>query len=73
MTKQELIVQDGVILDMLPDAHYRVQLEQGDVISAYPSGKIKQRYIKILIGDKVKVEISPYDPQTGRIVYRYKK
>ncbi len=72
MAKQPSIEQDGVIQEALSNAMFRVELENGHVITAHISGKMRMHYIKILPGDKVKVEISPYDLSKGRIVYRYK-
>ncbi len=73
MAKQPSIEQDGVINEALSNAMFRVELENGHVITAHISGKMRMHYIKILPGDKVKVEMSPYDLSKGRIVYRYKK
>ena len=72
MAKQTAIKQDGVIVEALGNANFRVELENGHVITAHISGKMRLHYIKILPGDKVKVEITPYDLTKGRIVFRYK-
>jgi translation initiation factor IF-1 len=72
MSKQSLIKQDGVILEALSNAMFRVQLENGHEIIAHISGKMRMNYIKILPGDKISVEMSPYDLSKGRIIYRYK-
>ena len=72
MAKQTAIEQDGVIVEALGNANFRVELENGHVITAHISGKMRLHYIKILPGDKVKVEMSPYDLSKGRIVFRYK-
>ena len=72
MAKQTSIEQDGTILEALPNAMFRVELENGHVITAHISGKMRMNYIKILPGDKVKLEMSPYDLSKARIVYRYK-
>ncbi len=72
MAKQDLIKQDGVIAEALSNAMFRVQLENGHLIVATISGKMRMHYIRILPGDKVQVEISPYDLSRGRITYRYK-
>jgi translation initiation factor IF-1 len=72
MAKQSSIEQDGLILEALPNAMFKVQLENGHVIIAHISGKMRMFYIKILPGDKVKVEMSPYDLTKGRISFRYK-
>ncbi|GIV31949.1 MAG: translation initiation factor IF-1 [Saprospiraceae bacterium] len=72
MAKQDLIKQDGVIEEALSNAMFRVRLENGHVIIATISGKMRMNYIRILPGDKVAVEMSPYDLTRGRITYRYK-
>lgn len=72
MAKQDAIEQDGVILEALSNARFRVELENGHQIMAHISGKMRMHYIKILPGDKVKVEMSPYDLSQGRISFRYK-
>jgi translation initiation factor IF-1 len=72
MAKQASIEQDGVILEALSNAMFRVELENGLVITAHISGKMRMHYIKLLPGDKVKVEMSPYDLSKGRISFRYK-
>ena len=72
MAKQSAIEQDGTIVGSLSNAMFRVELENGVQIIAHSSGKMRMHYIKILPGDKVKVEMSPYDLTKGRIVFRYK-
>jgi translation initiation factor IF-1 len=72
MAKQEPIKQEGTIVEALPNAQFRVELENGHEILAHVSGKMRMFYIKILPGDKVTVEMSPYDLTKGRITYRYK-
>ncbi|HEY9117927.1 MAG TPA: translation initiation factor IF-1 [Roseivirga sp.] len=72
MAKQGSIEQDGTIVEALPNATFRVELENGHVVLAHISGKMRMHYIKILPGDKVKLEMSPYDLTKGRITYRYK-
>lgn len=72
MAKQELIKQDGTVQEALSNAMFRVQLENGHQIIANISGKMRMNYIRILPGDKVAVEMSPYDLSRGRITYRYK-
>lgn len=72
MAKKNLIKQDGTILEALSNAMFRVQLENGHEITATISGKMRMNYIKILPGDRVAVEMSPYDLSRGRITYRYK-
>ena len=72
MPKQSAIEQEGVIIETLPNAMFKVELENGLVIIAHISGKMRMNYIKILPGDRVKVEMSPYDLTKGRISFRYK-
>jgi translation initiation factor IF-1 len=72
MSKQSIILQDGVVTEALPNAMFRVKLENGHEILAHISGKMRMHYIRILPGDKIKVEMSPYDLTKGRITYRYK-
>ena len=72
MPKQAAIELDGVILEALSNAMFKVELENGHVITAHISGKMRMHYIKILPGDKVEVEMSPYDLTKGRISFRYK-
>ena len=72
MSKESCIELDGVILEALSNAMFRVQLENGHQITAHLSGKMRLHYIRILPGDKVKLEMSPYDLSKGRIVFRYK-
>ena len=72
MAKQELIKQDGVIVEALSNAMFKVRLQNDHEIVAHISGKMRMHYIKILPGDKVSVEMSPYDLSKGRITYRYK-
>ena len=70
--KEETIEMDAEVLEALPNAMFKVKLETGQEILAYTSGKMRKFYIRILIGDKVKVEMSPYDLSRGRINFRYK-
>jgi translation initiation factor IF-1 len=72
MAKEQAIRVDGTILETLPNATFRVELENGHKVLAHVSGKMRMHFIKILPGDKVTVELSPYDLSRGRIVYRYK-
>ena len=72
MSKQVAIEQDGKVIETLPNAMFKVELENGHVIIAHISGKMRMNYIKILPGDKVRVEMSPYDLSKGRIYFRYK-
>ena len=72
MAKQANIEQDGTITEALSNAMFRVELENGHEIIAHISGKMRMNYIRLLPGDKVAVEMSPYDLSRGRIIYRYK-
>ena len=72
MAKEAPIKIDGVILETLPNAMFQVELENGHKVLAHISGKMRMNFIKILPGDKVTVELSPYDLKRGRITYRYK-
>jgi len=72
MAKQPSIEIDGTIIEALSNAMFRVRLENGHIITAHISGKMRMHYIKILPGDKVKVEMSPYDLSKGRITFRFK-
>ena len=72
MAKQASIEQDGTITEALSNAMFRVELENGHMIIAHISGKMRMHYIKILVGDRVKIEMSPYDLSKGRINFRYK-
>ena len=70
MAREDHIEMEGVIVDTLPNTMFRVELENGHVVTAHISGKMRKNYIRILTGDKVKVELTPYDLCKGRIVYR---
>jgi translation initiation factor IF-1 len=72
VAKEEAIKIDGAVLETLPNATFRVELENGHKVLAHISGKMRMHFIKILPGDKVTVELSPYDLNRGRIIYRYK-
>jgi len=72
MAKEESIEVTGIVKEALPNAMFRVELENGHQVLGHISGKMRKYYIRILPGDKVKVELSPYDLTRGRIVYRYK-
>ena len=72
MAKQDAIEVEGKIVEALPNAMFQVELENGHVILAHISGKIRMNFIKILPGDKVTVELTPYDLNRGRITYRFK-
>jgi translation initiation factor IF-1 len=71
--KEEKIRMEGTIIEALPNTQFKVQLENGHEVLAYLSGKMRRFYIRILLGDKVTLELSPYDLSRGRIVYRYNK
>ncbi len=70
MAKEDVIEMDGTVVDTLPNTMFRVELENGHKITAHISGKMRKHYIRILTGDIVKVEMTPYDLSKGRIVYR---
>ncbi|MEM7378813.1 MAG: translation initiation factor IF-1 [Pseudomonadota bacterium] len=70
MAKEEPIQMEGVVADTLPNTMFRVELENGHQVTAHISGKMRKHYIRILTGDKVTVELTPYDLSKGRIVYR---
>ena len=72
MAKQASIEQDGTIIEALSNAMFRVELENGHILTAHISGKMRMHYIRILPGDRVKLEMSPYDLTKGRITFRYK-
>ena len=73
MAKEEKIFVEGTVIEALPDTQFRVRLDNGHEVLAYLSGKMRKYYIRILLGDRVRLEISPYDLTRGRIVYRFKK
>ncbi len=70
MSKEDVIELEGTVVDTLPNTMFRVELENGHVVTAHISGKMRKHYIRILTGDKVKVEMTPYDLTKGRITYR---
>ncbi|MCL2757263.1 MAG: translation initiation factor IF-1 [Coriobacteriia bacterium] len=72
MGKEDAIELEGLVVEPLPNAMFKVELENGHVVLAHISGKMRMHYIRILPGDKVTVELSPYDLNRGRITYRYK-
>ncbi|KJR96682.1 MAG: translation initiation factor IF-1 [Eubacteriales bacterium] len=72
MSKQDVIEVEGTVIEPLPNAMFRVELQNGHKVLAHVSGKIRMNFIRILAGDRVMVELSPYDLSRGRIVYRYK-
>ncbi len=71
--KEEKLEMEGIIVEALPGTMFRVELDNGHKILAYLSGKMRKYYIRVLLGDRVTVEMSPYDLTRGRITYRYKK
>ena len=72
MAKDDVIEIEGIVAETLPNAMFKVELENGHIVLAHVSGKIRMNYIRILPGDKVTVELSPYDLTRGRITYRFK-
>jgi translation initiation factor IF-1 len=70
--KEELLQFEGLVLEILPDARYRVQLDNGHELVAYTAGRMKKNRIKTLAGDRVTVEVSPYDLEKGRLIFRHK-
>lgn len=71
MAKEELIEMNGVVMEVLPDARFRVTLDNGHMLVAYSAGKMRKHHIRILAGDKVSLELSPYDLSKGRITFRH--
>jgi translation initiation factor IF-1 len=71
--KEEKIEMEGTVIEALPGTQFRVELDNGHEVLAYLSGKMRKYYIRILLGDRVRVELSPYDLTRGRITYRYKR
>ncbi|MGI6091771.1 MAG: translation initiation factor IF-1 [Veillonellaceae bacterium] len=72
MSKQDVIEVEGTVIEALPNAMFQVELENGHVVLAHVSGKIRMNFIRILPGDKVTIELTPYDLKRGRITYRFK-
>ena len=72
MANEDKIEAEGVVTEALPNAMFKVQLENGHEVLAYLAGRMKKYYIRVLLGDRVRVELSPYDLTRGRIVYRHK-
>lgn len=70
MAKEDAIQMEGTVIDTLPNTTFRVELENGHIVTAHISGKMRKHYIRILTGDKVTVELTPYDLSKGRITYR---
>ena len=71
MAKEELIEMQGAVTEVLPDSRYRVTLENGHEVIAYSGGKVRKNHIRIILGDKVSLEMSPYDLTKGRITFRH--
>ena len=71
-SKKDVIEVEGEIIEALPNANFKVKLDSGQEITAHISGKIRKNYIRVLLGDRVKIELSPYDLTKGRITYRMK-
>jgi translation initiation factor IF-1 len=71
MMKEELLEMQGQVIEILPDSRYRVNLENGHQLVAYTAGKMRQHHIRIIAGDKVTLELSPYDLTKGRIIFRH--
>jgi translation initiation factor IF-1 len=72
MAKEELLQFEGLVIEILPDARYRVELDNGHALVAYTAGRMKKNRIKTLAGDRVTVEVSPYDLEKGRLIFRHK-
>jgi translation initiation factor IF-1 len=72
MAKEQAVQVEGTVIEALPNAMFRVELENGHVVLAHVSGKMRMHFIRILPGDRVTVELSPYDLKRGRVIYRYK-
>ena len=71
MAKEELLEMNGVVMEVLPDSRFRVTLDNGHNLIAYSAGKMRKNHIRVLAGDKVTLELSPYDLSKGRITFRY--
>ena len=72
MSKEEAIAVEGVVTEVLPNSFFRVELDNGHKVLAYPRGKMRKHFIRIIAGDRVNIELSPYDLTRGRITYRHK-
>jgi translation initiation factor IF-1 len=72
LTKEELLEFEGLVTEILPDARYRVRLDNGHTLVAYTAGRMKKNRIKTLAGDRVTVEVSPYDLEKGRLIFRHR-
>ena len=73
MAKQEKLEVEGTVIELLPNTQFKVELDNGHKLLAYLSGRMRKYYIRILLGDRVRVEMTPYDMDRGRITYRYRK
>ena len=73
MAKEDVVQMEGTVIDTLPNTMFRVELDNGHEVLAYLSGKMRRYYIRILLGDRVRLELSPYDLERGRITYRFKR
>jgi len=73
MSKEELIEMSGTVVDKLPNAMFKVELENGHVILAHTAGKMRKHRIRVMVGDKVNIEMTPYDLTKGRIMFRHKE
>ncbi len=73
MAKQEKLEVEGVVIELLPNTQFKVELDNGHKLLAYLSGRMRKYYIRILLGDRVRVEMTPYDMDRGRITYRYRR
>jgi len=73
MAKEELIEFDGIVIEILPNAMFRVKLDNGHEIIAHTSGRMRKNRIRVLLGDKITVEMTPYDLSKGRVIHRHKK
>jgi translation initiation factor IF-1 len=71
--REDKMEVEGTVVEALPGTMFRVELDNGHVVLAYPSGKMRKYYIRILLGDRVRLELTPYDLERGRITYRYKR
>jgi len=72
MAKQERLIVEGTVVEALPNATFKVELENGHQLLAHLSGKMRKFYIRVLLGDRVRIELTPYDMDRGRLVYRYR-
>lgn len=72
-SREDKVEVEGTVVEALPGTQFRVELDNGHEVLAYPSGKMRKYYIRILLGDRVRLELTPYDLERGRITYRYKR